>query len=131
MQDAMALWDQISHSEWFTDTSLILFLNKNDIFAKKIKQWPLRDTYPDYDGKNDDVEAARSYFKKRFVRLAMKPASASPSLYNARSNGKAPPPKRPPPKDIAGAAPTRSIYVRFTTATDTVLLKVVMQAVAE
>ncbi|KAA1106078.1 hypothetical protein PGT21_028387 [Puccinia graminis f. sp. tritici] len=47
MQEALMLFDTITNSQWFTQTSMILY----------------------YQGDDTDYEAARSYFKDRFVRL--------------------------------------------------------------
>ncbi|KAK0482796.1 guanine nucleotide binding protein, alpha subunit, partial [Armillaria novae-zelandiae] len=118
MQDAMSIWDSICHSQWFKYTSIILFLNKNDLFEKKIPHsniknfFPVRDVLPrvlklslinhwDFDGEPGDVRAGRDYFKRRFSKLATK----------------------------AGRLKEREIYIHITTATDTAMLRVVMAAV--
>ncbi|GBE78577.1 Guanine nucleotide-binding protein alpha-2 subunit [Sparassis crispa] len=100
MQDAMTIWDSICHSQWFKQTSIILFLNKNDLFEQKVKHSDIKNFFPDFDGEPGDAHAGRDYFKKRFAKLAQKA--------NARE---------------------REIYIHVTTATDTVMLKVVMAAV--
>ncbi|KAF8206795.1 guanine nucleotide binding protein, alpha subunit [Mycena galopus ATCC 62051] len=101
MQDAMTIWDSICHSQWFKQTSIILFLNKNDLFEAKIKSSDIKSFFPDFDGEPGSALAGRDYFKKRFGRLAQK----------------------------AGRAKERDIYIHITTATDTELLRVVMTAV--
>ncbi|KAF7339004.1 Guanine nucleotide-binding protein alpha-2 subunit [Mycena venus] len=103
MQDAMTIWDSICHSQWFKQTSIILFLNKNDLFEKKIKTSDIKSFFPDFDGEPGSALAGRDYFKKRFGRLAQK----------------------------AGRAKEREIYIHITTATDTELLRVIMAAVEE
>eukprot|EP00753_Platysulcus_tardus_P015350 PLAT4981.3.p2 GENE.PLAT4981.3~~PLAT4981.3.p2 ORF type:complete len:379 (-),score=209.25 PLAT4981.3:192-1328(-) len=42
MEEAISLFDEICNSRWFTDTSIILFLNKRDLFELKIKRVDLR-----------------------------------------------------------------------------------------
>ncbi|KAF8508763.1 heterotrimeric G protein alpha subunit 4 [Gautieria morchelliformis] len=101
MQDAMTIWDSICHSQWFKHTSIILFLNKDDLFMEKIKHSNIKNTFPDYDGLPGDAAAGRDYFKRRFTRLSAK----------------------------ANRINEREIYTHFTNATDTALLKVVMAAV--
>ncbi|KAJ7826310.1 heterotrimeric G-protein alpha subunit, GPA2-like protein [Mycena olivaceomarginata] len=101
MQDAMTIWDSICHSQWFKQTSIILFLNKNDLFEKKIKTSDIKSFFPDFDGEPGSALAGRDYFKRRFGRLAQK----------------------------AGRAKEREIYIHITTATDTELLRVIMAAV--
>jgi len=103
MQDAMTIWDSICHSQWFKQTSIILFLNKNDLFQKKIPHSDIKNFFPDYDGESGDVKAGRDYFKRRFARLAQK----------------------------AGRSKEREIYIHITTATDTAMLRVVMAAVED
>ncbi|KAK0190213.1 heterotrimeric G protein alpha subunit 4 [Armillaria mellea] len=66
MQDAMSIWDSICHSQWFKYTSIILFLNKNDLFEKKIPSFEYQKLLP------SDVRAGRDYFKRRFSKLATK-----------------------------------------------------------
>lgn len=44
------LFDTTCNSHWFKKTSMILLLNKIDIFKKKIKYSPIADYFPDYSG---------------------------------------------------------------------------------
>ncbi|KAL4069085.1 guanine nucleotide binding protein, alpha subunit [Scleroderma yunnanense] len=101
MQDAMTIWDSICHSQWFKQTSIILFLNKDDLFRKKIAHSNIKSFFPDFEGEPGDAKAGRDYFRRRFVRLSQK----------------------------AGRSKEREIYVHVTTATDTAMLRVVMAAV--
>ena len=50
MQESLKLFDSICNNKWFTDTSIILFLNKKDLFAEKIKRSPLTVCFPEYPG---------------------------------------------------------------------------------
>ena len=52
MQEALLLFDSICNSQWFVNTSMILFLNKIDIFKEKIKYSRVKKYFPDYQGKN-------------------------------------------------------------------------------
>lgn len=45
------LFDSICNNKFFIDTSIILFLNKKDLFAEKIKKSPLTICFPEYTGK--------------------------------------------------------------------------------
>ncbi|KAM7534713.1 hypothetical protein Aperf_G00000112374 [Anoplocephala perfoliata] len=58
MQESLKLFDSICNNKWFTDTSIILFLNKKDLFAEKIKRSPLTVCFPEYPGKQTYEEAA-------------------------------------------------------------------------
>lgn len=50
MHESLKLFDSICNNKWFTDTSIILFLNKKDIFEEKIKKSPLTLCFPEYTG---------------------------------------------------------------------------------
>jgi len=50
MQESMQLFDSICNNKWFTDTSIILFLNKKDLFVEKIQTSPLTLCFPEYKG---------------------------------------------------------------------------------
>ena len=50
MVESMKLFDSICNNKWFTETSIILFLNKKDLFEEKIKRSPLTICFPEYPG---------------------------------------------------------------------------------
>uniref|UniRef100_A0A3Q3Q7E8 Guanine nucleotide binding protein (G protein), alpha inhibiting activity polypeptide 1 n=1 Tax=Monopterus albus TaxID=43700 RepID=A0A3Q3Q7E8_MONAL len=68
MHESMKLFDSICNNKWFTDTSIILFLNKKDLFEEKIKKSPLTICYPEYAGSNTYEEAA-AYVQCQFEDL--------------------------------------------------------------
>ncbi|OZJ06455.1 Guanine nucleotide-binding protein subunit alpha [Bifiguratus adelaidae] len=68
MQEALTLFDSICNSRWFTKTSIILFLNKVDLFREKLSTSPMHLYFPDYDG-GDNFDAASDYILNRFVSL--------------------------------------------------------------
>lgn len=68
MQEALTLFDSICNSKWFVKTSIILFLNKIDIFREKIKTSPISKYFPDYNG-GSDFDKASKYFTERFCAL--------------------------------------------------------------
>lgn len=51
MQESLMLFDTICNCQWFKETSIILFLNKKDIFAEKISKSPITIAFPNYKGK--------------------------------------------------------------------------------
>lgn len=65
MQESLKLFDSICNNKWFTDTSIILFLNKKDLFEEKIKKSPLTVCFSEYAGKQIYDEAA-SYIQAQF-----------------------------------------------------------------
>lgn len=50
MIESMKLFDSICNSKWFVETSIILFLNKKDLFEDKIQRSPLTICFPEYTG---------------------------------------------------------------------------------
>jgi guanine nucleotide-binding protein G(i) subunit alpha len=68
MQEALTLFDSICNSRWFVKTSIILFLNKIDIFKTKLPKVPISKFFPDYKG-GADYDAATKYFIARFAAL--------------------------------------------------------------
>lgn len=64
--EALNLFQEICNSRWFVDTSMILFLNKRDVFREKIKNTPLSVGFPEYDGPDCDYDAAITFLKHKF-----------------------------------------------------------------
>lgn len=56
MQESLKLFDSICNNKWFTDTSIILFLNKKDLFDEKIRKSSLTVCFPEYTGKKPTHE---------------------------------------------------------------------------
>jgi hypothetical protein len=54
MEETLNLFDEICNSRWFRETSIILFLNKRDVFAEKITKVPLKacPVFSEYNGAN-------------------------------------------------------------------------------
>lgn len=55
MIESMKLFDSICNNKWFVETSIILFLNKKDLFDEKITKSPLTICFPEYQGKATSV----------------------------------------------------------------------------
>jgi GTPase SAR1 family protein len=65
MDEALNLFDEICNSRWFTETSMILFLNKRDLFSEKITKVSIKMCFPEYDG-DDSFEATSEYIENQF-----------------------------------------------------------------
>jgi len=65
MQESLKLFDSICNNKWFGDTSIILFLNKKDLFEDKIKRSPLTICFQEYTGSMDYGEAS-AYIQAQF-----------------------------------------------------------------
>jgi len=72
MEEALTLFGSISKSRWFAKTSMILFMNKIDLFVKKLQHSPLSDSFDDFEW-GSDYEAACEYLLHRFVQLHLNP----------------------------------------------------------
>ncbi|UMM10716.1 hypothetical protein L5515_000362 [Caenorhabditis briggsae] len=69
MEESKALFRTIITYPWFTNSSVILFLNKKDLLEEKILYSHLADYFPEYDGPPRDPIAAREFILKMFVDL--------------------------------------------------------------
>ncbi|KAF5366288.1 hypothetical protein D9758_005794 [Tetrapyrgos nigripes] len=69
LADSLALWKGIVNSPLFYPCCLILFLNKLDVFRRKLPKVPLEAYFPDYIGGNDVTKAA-TYILDEFKRAS-------------------------------------------------------------
>lgn len=74
MQEALMLWESIANSHWFKNSALILFLNKMDLFKKKIAHSPItKFGFSDFQGDTSDPQQTSRYFMDKFVALNRSP----------------------------------------------------------
>lgn len=80
MIEALDLFEEICNNVFFVKSSLILFLNKVDLFAEKIKLKNIRDypAFSDFTGRDGDIKAGSDYFTAKFLS---KNKSADRSIY--------------------------------------------------
>ncbi|CAF0751649.1 unnamed protein product [Didymodactylos carnosus] len=69
MEESKALFRTIITYPWFTNSSVILFLNKKDLLEEKIMHSHLVDYFPEFDGPKRDAQAAREFILKMYVDL--------------------------------------------------------------
>ncbi|XP_036669800.2 G protein alpha q subunit [Drosophila suzukii] len=69
MEESIALFRTIITFPWFQNTSVILFLNKMDLFELKIMTTHLVDYFPEYDGPRKDAFAAQCFIKNMFLNV--------------------------------------------------------------
>jgi len=67
MTETLNLFENICNSKWFRDISVILFLNKSDLFREKITRVSLKLGFPDYTGENI-YEPASAYIEQEFLK---------------------------------------------------------------
>ena len=101
MEESLNLFRAISYNKFFDKSSIILFLNKVDLFTEKINNTThhLRLYFPRYTGPDHDVSAAQEFIQEQFLS------------HNARKD--------------------KLIYPHFTTATDTSNIEIILQVVLE
>lgn len=68
LEESLTLFDSVVNSRWFARTSVVLFLNKIDVFAEKLPYSPLEKHFPDYTGGNNINKAAK-YILWRFTQV--------------------------------------------------------------
>jgi len=65
MLESLKLFDSICNLPFFASTSMILFLNKKDLFEEKIARSPLSICFPEYQGESS-YEDASNYIRQQF-----------------------------------------------------------------
>ncbi|OBA20022.1 guanine nucleotide binding protein, alpha subunit [Metschnikowia bicuspidata var. bicuspidata NRRL YB-4993] len=68
LEESLTLFDSVVNSRWFSRTSVVLFLNKIDVFANKLPNSPLENHFPDYNG-GDNLNKAVKYILWRFTQV--------------------------------------------------------------
>lgn len=71
MVESIDLFKNILQCYWFKNSSMMLFLNKKDIFEEKImySQSHLKYYFPEFNGRIKDVEAARTFVYNKFLSV--------------------------------------------------------------
>ncbi|KIJ51294.1 hypothetical protein M422DRAFT_43853 [Sphaerobolus stellatus SS14] len=82
MDESLDLFQSIINSRWFLRTSIILFLNKIDVFKQKLPKVPLDKYFTEYTG-GADVNKAAKYILWRFMQLNKARLSLYPHLTQA------------------------------------------------
>uniref|UniRef100_A0A6B2L875 Uncharacterized protein n=1 Tax=Arcella intermedia TaxID=1963864 RepID=A0A6B2L875_9EUKA len=102
LHEALKLFHEICRSKWFTNTAVILFLNKEDLFRKKLAQGKsIKTAFPDFPGP-DEFDASSKFIEGKFTKVD-DPVTGKP----------------------------KEIYTHVTCATNTENVKVVFDAVKD
>eukprot|EP00301_Raphidiophrys_heterophryoidea_P022501 c6637_g1_i1.p1 GENE.c6637_g1_i1~~c6637_g1_i1.p1 ORF type:complete len:347 (+),score=93.98 c6637_g1_i1:234-1274(+) len=72
LQDSLRLFAEMSNTKFFSGAAMILFLNKNDLFLKKIRTTDLSVCFPEYEG-GCDYKASIEFIKAKFAATRAKP----------------------------------------------------------
>ncbi|XP_026887527.2 guanine nucleotide-binding protein subunit alpha-11-like [Electrophorus electricus] len=108
MHESLTLFHTTIHSPWFANASIILFLNKMDILAEKIKTSDLQSYFTGFRGKKRDADAAKDYIRELYKEQAVShEKKESKSIYS----------------HFTCATDTNNIRNVFSDVKDTVLIK--------
>lgn len=69
MRESLALFENIISYPFFQESSVILFLNKTDLFLEKIMKSHLADYFPAYQGPKADPETAKQFIMQLFLSV--------------------------------------------------------------
>jgi len=69
MDESIEVWIEVLNREEFENATIILFMNKNDLFEDKIERVNLSDTFSEYKG--DDFQSALDFIKNLFLKEAI------------------------------------------------------------
>ncbi|KAJ7058442.1 guanine nucleotide binding protein, alpha subunit [Mycena amicta] len=59
LRESLVLFENVINSRWFIRTSIILFLNKVDVFQKKLTKIPFERYFPEFVGGNANAAAVK------------------------------------------------------------------------
>ncbi|KAI9199265.1 guanine nucleotide-binding protein alpha-1 subunit [Polychytrium aggregatum] len=66
--ESLTLFDSICNHPLLCKTSIILFLNKMDLFKEKVSRLPIKKYFPEYKG-SDNYKEAAEFFAKKFLEI--------------------------------------------------------------
>ena len=75
LTESIQIFEQICNHDMFTETAIILFFNKADLFRDKIMRIPLESCFPDYRplpqhaSLDDRTDHAADYIKEKFLEV--------------------------------------------------------------
>merc|ERR1719198_1146789 len=108
MLEALEIFEEVNANKFFFNASMILFLNKRDLFMEKIKKTPINavEKFSDYTG-GENFEAGCKYFEDKFVEKHREKCGADAMLY----------------KHVTCATDTENIKIVMDAAKQTILEK--------
>ena len=101
MHESMELFENIVNNQYFKRKSFIVFFNKKDLFEIKIREKPIKQYFPNYQGDDQSFTESSEFLVKEYLSKDYKESSE------------------------------RSLYPHLTTATDTEHVKFVFVTVAD
>jgi len=100
LEESLRLFSEVTASNFFQPTSWILFLNKSDLFAAKIKKVPLSSFFPEIpEDKGSDFDEACKFIQSKYqvnfkgsrlypyVTCAIDTSNCKKSIYSRQGHG--------------------------------------------
>jgi len=85
MHESIRLFQVVIGNRYFRTTSMILFLNKMDLFEVKIRSKPIKECFPTYEGPNDgsdaDKEQAIKFIQEVFTQAGQEKVGHQRQIY--------------------------------------------------
>lgn len=125
MHESLHLFNSICNHRYFAITSIVLFLNKKDVFVEKIKKAHLSMCFPEYDGEVIVTTSKRSTFKYD-LNVSLHWSGPGPNTYEDAGNY-----IKVQFLDLNMRRDVKEIYSHMTCATDTENVKFVFDAVTD
>lgn len=72
MHDSLKLFGEVCNSDWFRDATMILLLNKQDVFKEMITRINLNVCFDDYDGPGGYEDGVK-FISKKFLAVNRNP----------------------------------------------------------
>jgi len=66
LQESIRVFDDIINNQYFKTSTIILFMNKVDLFQEKVPKVPLTVCFPDYKG-GDSFDECSSFIREEFL----------------------------------------------------------------
>jgi guanine nucleotide-binding protein G(i) subunit alpha len=76
MHESLAVWREVLLSEDASHAPIILFLNKKDLFEKRITECPIQDSWPDFEPRTDGnlFNAGVTFIMNKYLQLLNDPS---------------------------------------------------------
>ncbi|KAJ3199039.1 hypothetical protein HK099_003363, partial [Clydaea vesicula] len=69
LQDSLKLFEKTLQEELLNKVAIILFLNKSDLFEKKVLYSSIVDHFSDFVGDQKDVKHSKRFFRRKFENV--------------------------------------------------------------
>ena len=69
MEESLNIFAEIANNQYFSHTSILLFLNKSDLFREKLEKKPISVYFKDYTGEPHNFEQSIEHIGNSFKKL--------------------------------------------------------------